>query len=422
MANNTYTEVHGNLAYLEYEEVSYDLGATWTRTGKKRAGQVVSTDSCECSTLYRWKESSEYICEGTTKYQKLVFQVKMGCDDWKNVEPTMTKKGDIISTNSSDCNTTGDELEPIKPQYRDMESIYCDGSNLVKKTWKELLVNPQSGIWSIVDGSESITILELNSNWCITAQYKTTESEPYCDGMKKYKDIISWISYDNGSTWNETGREKTLISDFSTDCATSFIWKNEGEPYCDGTNLIQSQRRYYKDNDGEEYKDISDDGIRTEIISNDAYQCKDYGCVSGVTVDIISGWEQGGEYNDVFPNVCGFQTISNRDSIGTYKIRIYFKVSGTYRILYKKNSSAYVGQGDPENTLYIGRMDNDLTTSTLSNAVVSTKSNIASYIDYGTGSNNNMHFVDVWFVKRSVDASIATTTDGKAYIGIQKIN
>lgn len=415
--NTTYTNIKANLAYLEYQEKSTDGGVTWERTGKKRAGQIISTDSCECSTTYDWRVTDGYICDGDAKYAKLSFQVKFGCDDWKDVEPVMTKKGNLISLNSIDCK----ELEPmpVEPEIRKMESTYCDGDNLVKKTWDEILIDPQNGVWTKISGSENIVILETDSSRCIQPQYKTTNSETYCEGMAKYKDVINWVSYDKGITWIETGRTKTLVSSYSTDCAVSTIWKNEGTSYCDGENLIQTQRRYYVDSDGKEYKDSSSNGVRTVIVESSSFRCKDYGCAEGIIIDIINGWEEGGQYEGS-NNVCAFQTTSNRQSIGNYKMRIYFNEIGSYRIYYRLYSLAYIGGGDPPNTIYFGRLDVALTESNLSQAQASAKNTIqASYIDYNI-TNNKEHFVDIWFKKQSVDSSTSTLTDGKAHIAIQK--
>lgn len=68
-----------------------------------------------------------------------------------------------------------------------------------------------------------------------TEQYRTTSGTPYCDGVDKYVDVYSQISYDGGTTWETTATTTTLVEHNSQDCGymTRTI---SGTPYCDGND------------------------------------------------------------------------------------------------------------------------------------------------------------------------------------------
>lgn len=54
--------------------------------------------------LYKFNETDETICDGTSKYKKMVYQ--KSTDDgqtWENVEPVQYQKGELIEKNSFDC-------------------------------------------------------------------------------------------------------------------------------------------------------------------------------------------------------------------------------------------------------------------------------------------------------------------------------
>ena len=96
--------------YKEYYEVSYDEGVTWEHVvpEQTRRGSLIEAQSTDCGYIppqYRWYTSqSEYICSGTTKYEKQYYQVSYdNGSSWQNVSPLQTRTGSVIEYNSVDC-------------------------------------------------------------------------------------------------------------------------------------------------------------------------------------------------------------------------------------------------------------------------------------------------------------------------------
>lgn len=60
----------------------------------------------ECGELgqvtHKWEVGDGYLCEGTTKYQKLNLNVNVG-NGWEEVSPIISKPGELIEENSTDC-------------------------------------------------------------------------------------------------------------------------------------------------------------------------------------------------------------------------------------------------------------------------------------------------------------------------------
>ena len=93
--------------YKQRRYVSYNSGATWQPLNEYRKGELYEYDSSDCGyyTMYQWVSvSGEYICDGTTKYQKEKKQVSTdGGQTWSDVTPLETRKGFVIEFESSDC-------------------------------------------------------------------------------------------------------------------------------------------------------------------------------------------------------------------------------------------------------------------------------------------------------------------------------
>ena len=119
--------------YKVYYEVSYDGGQTWQHAvpEQTKRGDLIEAQSTDCGYIapqYRWYTSqSEYICSGTTKYEKQYYQVSNdNGKTWQNVTPVKTRSGSVIEYNSEDCGYV-----PPTPQYRwkDTSSKTCSGNN-----------------------------------------------------------------------------------------------------------------------------------------------------------------------------------------------------------------------------------------------------------------------------------------------------
>lgn len=157
----------------QYYQVSNDGGKTWQNVSPEqtRRGSVIETNSADCGYIapqYRWHTApnTDYICSGTTKYQKQYYQVSYnGGSTWQNVSPEQTKIGNVIETNSTDCGY-------IAPQYRWQKAVSTDYACVnYDKHYKEYYkVSYDGGItWADVEPTSSRTssdIIESNSADC----------------------------------------------------------------------------------------------------------------------------------------------------------------------------------------------------------------------------------------------------------------
>ena len=128
--------------YKVYYEVSYDNGSTWqhVQPEQTKRGDLIEANSTDCGYIapqYRWYTSqSEYICNGTTKYQKQYYQVSYNNGQtWQNVSPTQTRTGSVIEYDSTDCGYV-----PPTPKFQftlkngSSASAACDSTNSIKQS------------------------------------------------------------------------------------------------------------------------------------------------------------------------------------------------------------------------------------------------------------------------------------------------
>lgn len=156
----------------EQKQQSTDNGATWQNVSpaEYRAGILIETDSPDCGyepvIEYRWVTvSGEYVCSGTTKYNKEKKQYRVDGGAWTDTSPLQTRRGStVIETQSPDCGY-------VPPQYR----------------------------------------------W-----WQAPASDYICSGTTKYYKEYYQVSYDGGNTWQNVSPEQTrrgaVIESQSTDC------------------------------------------------------------------------------------------------------------------------------------------------------------------------------------------------------------
>lgn len=184
----------------EQKQQSTDNGATWQNVSpaEYRAGILIETDSPDCGyepvIEYRWiTVSGEYVCSGTTKYNKEKKQYRVDGGDWIDTSPLQTRRGSIvIETQSPDCGY-------VPPQYR----------------------------------------------W-----WQAPASDYICSGTTKYYKEYYQVSYDGGSTWQnvspEHARRGAVIESQSTDCGYVPSMKFYGNLYnggnirlnCDSSSIL----------------------------------------------------------------------------------------------------------------------------------------------------------------------------------------
>lgn len=144
--------------YKLYYEVSYDEGQTWQKAvpEQTKIGDLIESNSSDCGYVtpqYRWYTSQdEYMCIGTTKYEKQYYQVSNdGGETWENVSPVRTRSGSVIEYNSEDCGYV-----PQTPQYRwvNTSSKICSGYDQYYVAVKQVS-NDGGKTWSNVTPTET---------------------------------------------------------------------------------------------------------------------------------------------------------------------------------------------------------------------------------------------------------------------------
>ena len=218
----------GNDKYEKQKyQVSHDGGIVWEDVEpiQYQKGQLIESNSTDCGYApqpqYRWKAAptSDYMCSGTSKYYKLYYQVSNdGGQTWENVSPEQTKIGDLIESNSSDCGY-------ITPQYRwhtSQDEYMCNGTTKYEKQYYQVS-NDGGETWSNVSPEQTRygSVIEYNSTDCgyIGPMYRIWSGTPYCNGYDKVVYTKNQVSYDNGSTWQDTGIIGTSVVEHnSSDC------------------------------------------------------------------------------------------------------------------------------------------------------------------------------------------------------------
>ena len=216
----------------EKEQSSTD-GLNWTDTGNYRTGStVLETNSSDCGYIpapqYRWytAPSSDYMCSGTTKYQKQYYQVSTDSGNtWSNVTPTQTRAGSVIETNSTDCGY-------IAPQYRwytSQSEYLCSGTTKYQKQYYQ--VSTDGGVhWDSVSPTQTRTgnKIEDYSTDCgyePLVMWTGSTAQTMCSGTSKYYKLEKWVSYDGGNHYTKVTPVETkpgkLIASNSYHCGYS---------------------------------------------------------------------------------------------------------------------------------------------------------------------------------------------------------
>ena len=156
--------------YKVYYEVSYDGGQTWQHVvpEQTKRGDLIEANSTDCGYIapqYRWYTSqSEYICSGTTKYEKQYYQVSTdGGTTWNNVSPLQTRTGAVIEYNSVDCGYTSFKFKGVLHNGSTVNRS-CNSSSILSKEE----VSTTNGYVSIEIGGCVTSIAEkafLNEPW-----------------------------------------------------------------------------------------------------------------------------------------------------------------------------------------------------------------------------------------------------------------
>ena len=210
---------------------------------------------------YRWitlTGSSDYLCVGTTKYEKQQKQQSTdGGITWTNVVPSEYQRGQIIETSSVDCGAAPEITDrrwvemPDEYMCLDKPNQYCK-YKVLKLQWSydNGVTWVDSNPLKTTEGS-LINCYNVDCGY-VEPQYRWTvaPNEYLCSGTSKYEKEYYEVSYDSGTTWErvvpEDTRRGNLIETMSEDCGfvdgTKFsALYSDGTSYsaqCDGNTSI----------------------------------------------------------------------------------------------------------------------------------------------------------------------------------------
>ena len=115
--------------YKQQKQVSYDNGVTWYDLSEYRTGSLYESGGTDCNQytpIYRWVNTTDYMCSGTTKYAKMKKQVSYDNGmTYIDVVPAEYMAGSVIEYQSADC---GYSPIPYEEQYLTFEALEerCD--------------------------------------------------------------------------------------------------------------------------------------------------------------------------------------------------------------------------------------------------------------------------------------------------------
>ena len=213
----------------EQKQQSTDNGATWTNVSpaEYRTGTLIETNSPDCGyepvIEYRWVTvQGDYVCSGTTKYNKEKQQYRVDGGAWIDTDPLQTRRGStVIEYNSQDCGY-------IPPQYRWYQApasdYICSGTSKYYKEYYQ--VSNDGGVtWTNVSPTQTRTgaLIETQSVDCgyVPPQYRWRDTTATtCSNYDKCFVARQQVSYDGGQTWQNTSTTGigTTIEVNSYDC------------------------------------------------------------------------------------------------------------------------------------------------------------------------------------------------------------
>lgn len=217
-----------------------------------------STDCGYIAPQYRWKDAatSDYMCSGTTKYRKQYYQVSTdGGTTWQNVSPEQTRRGSVIEYNSADCGY----IAPQYRWYTAPNTDYlCSGTTKYQKQYYQVSYNGGS-TWQNVSPTQTRTgsVIETNSTDCgyIAPQYrwqKAASTDYACVNYDKHYKEYYQVSYDGGTTWanvepTSSRTSSDIIESDSADCgypqAVGMVIVNQQYPWINITGADNTIRR-----------------------------------------------------------------------------------------------------------------------------------------------------------------------------------
>ena len=138
------------------------------------------------------------------------------------------RKGEMVSDTEY---STLQECEGGSPssttRWVEIQQTVCVQSDL-HALEKEQISYDQGSTWSDTGNTRTGRLIEADSQQCVDSytDWRTVSGEYVCDNYNKYTKEAEYITYDDGETWTPTGRERqgVLLETNSTDCGVIYQW------------------------------------------------------------------------------------------------------------------------------------------------------------------------------------------------------
>ena len=320
---------------------------TYVNNLQQQINSLMATVSGCCQTqedVYRWLTIiGEYLCDGTTKYEKQKYQVSHdGGITWEDVTPIQYKKGQLIESNSEDCGYAP------QPQYRwqraDTSDYMCSGTSKYYKLYYEVSYDGgQTWQKAVPEQTKIGGLIESNSSDCgyVTPQYRWLQApstDYICSGTTKHFKEYYQVSYDGGKTWENVSPEKTrrgsVIEYNSTDCGyiePQYRWYTapNTDYICSGTTKYQKQYYQVSTDGGKTWSNVTPSQTKIgSVIETSSTDCgyiepmyrwqkavsTDYVC-SGTTKHFKEYYQVSNDGGTTWENVSPEQTRTSIDII-----------------------------------------------------------------------------------------------------------
>ena len=274
------TTCNGGKKYIVQEEqITFDDGETWSNTGNKRLGREIEDPNHDCEgveELQEWRADDGYICEGTTKYNRLRLYISSDGINW--VATNNYKKGTtVIETDSDDCGEITPSSGYTWEDWRASGEYVCDDGNKYEKLRRyvsndDVSTSAEVTTWIATDIYKKGALIEANSTDCGYDPILDGKCKEYrddgstiCDGFNKYKYLKLYYREcedcnNCSSEWSASSVYKIgeLIQANSIDCGyvpsdNYFEWREEGYT-CNGFDKYTKYRKYISDDGNNWYQ------------------------------------------------------------------------------------------------------------------------------------------------------------------------
>ena len=195
---------------------------------EEKKGELISQENfesledCLYNYQYRWytmplnnEDSNTFICEGYAQYYKEVYQKSTDNEHWVDVEPKQERKGDLVKEFSEACGYVPlTEWRVVEFDKSNPDSYICEFFSLYKKEVEYISYDngktyePSGNVRKgdlIEHYSETCGYVPLIEWRLVDLDLSNTDTF-ICDGYDLYRKEVEYISYDNGATYEPTGR------------------------------------------------------------------------------------------------------------------------------------------------------------------------------------------------------------------------